>query len=239
MAFTNNFKRLVVSRALRFSLDSCWAYPFAFILLCLCVLPACSIDVQKSPPKSEEFSDCSGVFAFRNTGAEKEGNAVKIYDGEGKVWYAAEFHEEGFDSRGDAGPNRIKPLVLFAGDYVPVFRCVSYSRNWYAVIVEEDEKNPVIKYMLRNDSLFSWQSWNTYFLGKWIRFEKNENPLRAHIDSAEIIEAPDQDTPTRATRINGDRMKLEWTTPSGETHSGWINWRDEETNQVKVWFPYS
>ena len=210
----------------------------AGLVFCLCVLPACRIDAQQSPPNSETFSECSGVFAFKNTGGWREDVAVTIYDRDGQIWYEAEFNREGFDVLRDAGPNKIRPLILIYGDYVPVFRCVSYSRNWYAVIVIEDEMNPVIQYMLRNDSLFEWQSWDTYYLGKWIRFNEKENPLRTDINSTEIIEPPSQDIPTRASKINGDWMKLEWTAKGGEERNGWIKWR-ENANQVVVWFPYS
>jgi len=172
-------------------------------------------------------------------GGWREDVAVTIYDEDGQIWYEAEFNREGFDVLRDAGPNTIRPLILIYGDYVPVFRCVSYSRNWYAVIVVEDEKNPVTKYMLRNNSLFEWQSWDEYYLGKWIRFEQDENPPRTTINSKENLEPPEQNTPTRATQINGDWMQLEWTTLNGEAKSGWIKWRDEKTNRVLVWLPYS
>lgn len=227
----NSTQTVIVSLVIRLRL--------VVIVFCLCQLAACDIDPQNFPPKSEEFSGCDGVFAFRNTGGWREDVAVKIYDEDGKIWYKAEFNREGFDDLRDAGPNKISPLVLIYGDYVPVFRCASYSRNWYAVIVVEGEKNPVIKYMLRNDSLFAWQSWDTYYLGKWIRFDQKENPLRTNINSTEIIESPSQDTPTRATRISGDWIKLEWSTKSGENQGGWIKWRDENNNRILVGFPYS
>lgn len=211
---------------------------FAGIISFSFVLSACSINAQSSPPSKEEFTDCSGVYAFRNTGNEKEGDAVKIYDKEGHIWYRSPYHVQGFDSQGDAGPNKIKPLVLFAGDYTPVFRCVSYSRNWYAVIVVEDERDPVIKFMLRSDPLFDWQSWDTYYLDNWIRFDPEENPLRASINSADIIGFPGQDVPVHASKLDGDWMKLEWTTPNGEKRNGWIKWRDESTNRIMVSFPY-
>jgi hypothetical protein len=209
------------------------------VVLCSCIVSACSIIAQESPPSKEKFSACLGVFAFRNAGWEKEGDTVKIYDRNGNIWYAAGFHKEGFDSQGDAGPNKIKPLVLFAGDYRPVFRCVSYSRNWYAVVVVEDEQNPVIKYMLRSDSLFEWQSWHEYYLGKWIRFNSKANPLRDDINSMVVIDFPGEETRTRASKLEGDWMKLEWTTQNGAAQSGWIKWRDEKTNRVLVWFPYA
>lgn len=239
MALTFNFTRDVGLRTLMISIERFRGVCLAAIVMCYCVLPACRIDAQHSPPKNEEFTKCSGVFAFQNTGGWPADASVTIYDEDGQVWYKSEFNREGFDVLRDAGPNTISPLVLIYGDYVPVFRCVSYSRNWYAVIVVEDDRNPVIKYMLRNDALFAWQSWDTYYLGKWIRFDQIGNPLRTNMNSTEIIEAPSQDTPTRATQISGDWIKLEWPTKTGEKQSGWIKWRDENNNRILVGFPYS
>ncbi len=212
---------------------------FVALLLFTAFCVACGVNAQSSPPSQEKFSDCSGVFAFRNTGGWKKDVAVEIYDQDGRIWYRAEFNREGFDSGRDAGPNKIRPFVLVQGDYTPVFRCVSYSRNWYAVLVVEDEYNPVIKYMLRNDSLFEWKSWDQYYLGRWIRFDSKTNPLRTTIDSPDILEFPGQDTPTRMSSLDGDWMRLEWTDGIGEKRSGWIKWRDGKTKRVLVWFPYA
>lgn len=239
MAIKFKYTKHISGRTLKIPIARFRGFYLAAIVICYCVLPACRIDAQQSPPKSEKFSTCSGVFAFQNIGGWREDVAVTIYDEDGQVWYMSEFNREGFDVLRDAGPNKISPLVLIYGDYVPVLRCVSYSRNWYAVIVVEDDQNPVIKYMLRNDSLFAWQSWDTYYLGKWIRFDQKGNPLRTNINSTEIIETPSQDTPTRATRISGDWIKLEWSTKTGEKQSGWIKWRDENNNRILVGFPYS
>jgi hypothetical protein len=229
---------MVRSSAQIFGLRSGMIY-LSGMVLCSLFVSACSINAQESPPSNENFSACSGVFAFRNTGGWRDDEAVKIYDENGDIWYMAAFHRPEFDGLTDTGPNQIRPFLLFRGDYTPVFRCVSYSRHWYAVIVVEDEQNPVIKYILRNDSLFEWQSWDRYYLGKWIRFNPKTNPLRKDINSTDIIDFPGEETRTRASKLEGHWMKLEWTTQTGETQSGWIKWRDEKTNRVLVWFPYA
>lgn len=209
------------------------------LLLFTVFCAACGVNAQNSPPSLEKFSECSGVFAFRNTGGWKKDVAVEIYDQDGNTWYRAEFNKEGFDSGRDAGPNKIIPLILEQGDYTPVFRCVSYSKNWYAVLVVEDDLNPVVKYMLRHDSLFEWKSWDHYYFGRWIKFDPKTNPLHTNIDSSDILEFPSQDTPTRMSNLEGDWMKLEWLNGTGEKLSGWIKWRDENTNRVIVSFPYA
>jgi hypothetical protein len=208
-------------------------------LICAGIIAGCGINAQLPPPGQEAFADCTGVFEFRNKPGYGKDASVNVYDEDGSIWYRAEFNKDGFDALRDAGPNPITPLVHFQGEYTPVFRCVSRSANWYAVVVVEDDSNPIVKYMRRDDGTFEYKSWNQYFEKKWIRFDAKVNPLRPTVDSNVILEFPGEDIRMTMTTLDGDWMKLEWTNDSGEARTGWIRWRDGRSNRIIVSFPYA
>jgi hypothetical protein len=215
-----------------------------FLLLFTLVISGCRTTADTPPPSREKFDECSGVVAFKTTEQWGENAAVRVYDENAAIWYMAEFNRPEFNAIRHMGPNPISPLTFIRGSYTPEFRCAGTSPNWFRVIAVEADRDPVLKYIRRSDRMFEWKPWDQYFLRRYIRFDRQANPLYLRRGGGEQISPADNIEHFYAAKLEGDWLQLDWKERAFiagrnavEQKTGWIKWRDPETGRV-IAFPH-
>lgn len=235
-------KRFTVCRLAHVTLSSVRAY--RVLVLAVSLMLACTPSSEIPPPDREKFAECSGVIAFKTTESWGDDAAVKVYDEKGAIWYRAEFKRPDFNAVRDNGPNPIAPLTLVRGEYAPEFRCIGSSPNWFRVIATESTRESEIKYLRRNDRMFEWKAWDHYFLRRYIRFDRDLNPLYLRRGGGETLEPREGIEHFYGAKLEGDWLQVDWKERGMidgrnvvDQKSGWIKWRDAEKNRV-IAFPW-
>jgi hypothetical protein len=156
--------------------------------------------------------------------------AIKILNEDGRIWVSFKFYTN--------QPKLPKSFSPVAFDYEYTFlvlKCLRIENGKYVVLVN-NKKDSLVKYVSIEDSTFIFQTWEQHILsGEQLELHERKHTIRQKPDEASKkirISFPPA-SGFIPVEIQGDWLKVKWYDSENDVKKikwsyGWVKWRDQE-----------
>jgi hypothetical protein len=161
------------------------------------------------------------------------GDTIKLYDGEGTLWWEYRLDDDGISPLHVSIPKKVN--LIFPGNF-RFFKLTGFSKSWYKV--EIDSVSGESKFMrvddpfLRRDELALRLK-----LSPYIGFNRSSNPLRVE-KGGRTVDSDLVDPRVRAVAIEGDWAQVEVQEKTQNNNRRlpllWLRWRQDNKLLVSI-----